>query len=94
MSIVPGYIYFIRERDFLTNQDGGYVKIGLTREERPVSARLSDHETANPREEYSEWDIQVPMVDKLETYMHHYFVEQSESLMTSLHCYPFQTIHQ
>ena len=75
MSLVPGYIYFIRERDFLTNQVGGYVKIGLTREERPVSARLSDHKTANPREEYSEWDIQVPMVDKLETYMHHYFAE-------------------
>jgi len=76
MSLVPGYIYFIRERDYLTNQVGPYVKIGLTRELRPVSARLSDHMTGNPRQEYSEWDIQVPMVDKLETYMHHYFAQR------------------
>ena len=76
MSLVPGFIYFIRERDYLTHQVGPYVKIGLTRNQRPVSARLSDHMTGNPREEYSEWDIQVPMVDKLETYMHHYFAER------------------
>ena len=76
MSLVPGYIYFIRERDYLTNQITPYVKIGLTREQRPVSARLSDHKTANPREEYSQWDLAVPMVDKLEKYMHHYFAER------------------
>jgi len=71
-----GYLYFIRERDHLTNEIGPYVKIGLTRDVRPVAERISDHKTGNPRDEYSEYDLHVPMVDHLEKYLHHYFAEQ------------------
>ena len=71
-----GYLYFIRERDHLTDEIGPYVKIGLTRDVRPVAERISDHKTGNPRDEYSEYDLHVPMVDHLEKYLHHYFADQ------------------
>ncbi len=78
LQIMPkeGYLYFIRERDHLTDEIGPYVKIGLTRDVRPVAERISDHKTGNPRDEYSEYDLHVPMVDHLEKYLHHYFAEQ------------------
>ena len=40
-----GYVYLLRERDFLSGQVGPYLKIGLT--EREVGKRIKEHQTGN-----------------------------------------------
>jgi len=67
----PGWLYFLRDRDFRTGQVSPYVKIGLTNFDRPVEARVYDHQTGNPREVYSMNDMQVSAVSTTENYLHH-----------------------
>ena len=68
---IPGWIYCIREQDYLDNSWGRYVKLGLTT--RSVAQRIREHQTGNPRREESEFDINLEMMHYAEKYLHHYF---------------------
>lgn len=69
-----GWLYFLGEIDFKTGEKFGYVKIGKTDYDRPVSDRSSDHQTGNPRHIVEVADsIRTNFIDNLETYMHHRF---------------------
>ena len=67
----PGWIYCIREQDYLDQTWGRYVKLGLTA--RTVEQRIREHQTGNPRRETSEYDIQLELMHYGEKYLHHYF---------------------
>ena len=69
--LTPGWLYFLRDRDYRTGQVSPYVKIGLTKFDRPVEARIYDHQTGNAREVYSVHDMQVSAVSTTENYLHH-----------------------
>lgn len=69
MSTKEGWVYVLRERDFLTGKTDRYVKIGLTKNE--VELRNKDHQTGNPRLIYSEYEQHVPLMSTMETYLHH-----------------------
>tara|TARA_B100000767_G_scaffold70346_1_gene66959 strand:+ start:149 stop:1216 length:1068 start_codon:yes stop_codon:yes gene_type:complete len=72
-TVADGLVYCIREQDYLDNSIGRYVKLGLT--SRTVAQRIREHQTANPRREMSEYDINVEMMSYAEKYLHHYFAE-------------------
>ena len=67
----PGWIYCIREQDYLDQTWGRYVKLGLTA--RTVEQRIREHQTGNPRRETSEYDIHLELMHYGEKYLHHYF---------------------
>lgn len=66
-----GYVYLLRERDFLSGRFGRYLKIGLT--EREVGERIKEHQTGNAREVISIYEKRVTFMSKMETHLHHYF---------------------
>ena len=69
-----GWLYFLGETDFKTGESFGYVKIGKTDHDRPVAARMNDHQTGNPRDIIEVVpSIRTHFIDDLETYMHHRF---------------------
>jgi len=71
-ALKPGWIYFLREQDYLDQSFGRYVKIGLT--ERTVAVRIAEHQTGNPRREFEATPSNyIELMDYGETYMHHYF---------------------
>ena len=70
-KLVPGWIYCIRDEDYLDASMGRFVKFGLT--SRTVDIRISEHQTGNPRKEISEYDIELELMNYAETYLHHYF---------------------
>ena len=72
-TVADGWVYCIREQDYLDGSIGRYVKLGLT--SRTVAQRIREHQTANPRREMSEYDINVEMMSYAEKYLHHYFAE-------------------
>ena len=70
-TLVDGWVYCIREEDYLDGSLGRYVKFGLT--SRTVPQRIREHQTGNPRREISVYDINVEMMSYAEKYLHHYF---------------------
>lgn len=76
MIKVPGSIYFLRERDFLTGEVSPYVKIGLVRKDKPTEKRILEHQTGNPREIYDYKTIEATYVEDLETRLHYIFGAQ------------------
>ena len=71
-ALNPGWIYFIREEDYLDQSVGRYVKIGLT--SRTVAIRIAEHQTGNPRREFEAAPSNyIELMDYGETYLHHYF---------------------
>ncbi len=72
-ALKPGWIYFIREQDYLDPTDiGRYVKIGLTK--RTVPIRIAEHQTGNPRREFEATPSSyIELMDYGETFLHHYF---------------------
>ena len=71
-ALNPGWIYFIREEDYLDQSVGRYVKIGLT--SRTVAIRIAEHQTGNPRREFEATPSNyIELMDYGETYLHHYF---------------------
>ena len=71
-ALNPGWIYFIREEDYLDRSVGRYVKIGLTA--RTVAIRIAEHQTGNPRREFEATPSNyIELMDYGETYLHHYF---------------------
>jgi len=75
MTLTPGEIYFIREKDFFTNTPTDFVKVGLVREKdaRTSADRLSEHQTGNPRPLYIHHVIRTPAVDRIEALLHRMF---------------------
>lgn len=75
MKLETGNLYFIAERDVLTNTTSSYYKIGLVKESRQgdESTRLKEHQTGNPRELSVVRALTSPAVNELETRMHQQF---------------------
>ena len=75
IKLTPGEIYFIREKDILTNEQTSYVKIGLVKEkvDRDSENRLAEHQTGNPRELSVFKVIETPAVSEIETMLHGIF---------------------
>ena len=71
MSMKEGWVYLLRERDFLTGTTDRYLKIGLT--ERDVEDRVKEHQTGNARQVISVYERHVPLMSAMETYLHHVF---------------------
>lgn len=71
-SSARGELYFIGEKDPLTNEDTVFVKIGIVRESdgRDTAYRVREHQTGNPRQLYAIEIIQSPIVERLETALH------------------------
>ena len=72
-KLVPGTLYINRDRDYRTRVWGPYIKIGIVRDEREANARIREHQTGNPREVVSIHEFKAPMVEALETQLHHRF---------------------
>ena len=72
-TVDTGEIYCIRERDFITQKDGLYVKLGKT--SRDTKKRLKEHQTGNPRQEIAEAVEKTVMMSSLEKYLHYVFAE-------------------
>lgn len=72
-TIDDGEIYCIRERDFITQKNGLYVKLGKT--SRDTKKRLKEHQTGNPRQEVAEAVEKTIMMSSLEKYLHYVFAE-------------------
>ena len=75
IKVKSGFIYFLREQDVLTGDTFDYVKIGKTDYDRPVSERIDDHQTGNPRMILDHESFQVASIDTVETHLHHAFAE-------------------
>ena len=75
MNLKAGTIYFIGEKDLVSDQLTPYTKLGLIREgeARTSMARLSEHQTGNPRELVLRAEINTPAVSELESVMHAIF---------------------
>ena len=52
---------------------GPYVKLGIVRNERQAEERNSEHQTGNPRQVVTLHQFRAPMVENLETQLHHRF---------------------
>jgi hypothetical protein len=70
-----GTLYFMREQDYRSGELGPYVKLGIVRKDRTAAERAKEHQTGNPREMLTTHELQAPMVDYLETQLHHRFAE-------------------
>jgi hypothetical protein len=79
MKLKTGFIYFLGERDLQTGEWSDQVKIGRTDYDRPVSDRIDDHQTGNPRQITDHESFQVASVDTVETHLHHAFAEYRTS---------------
>lgn len=74
VGLKPGWLYFLGEEDYTTGIRSPYVKIGKTDYDKPVSKRIKEHETANPRRVLEVApSIRTEFIDPLETHMHHKF---------------------
>jgi len=75
-----GWLYFLGEKDFKSGETFSYVKIGKTNNGRPVSERMDDHQTGNPRHivEVSE-SIRTNFINALEIYLHNRFATKRVS---------------
>lgn len=71
MSMKEGWVYLLREKDFLTGEIGRYLKIGLT--ERDVPDRVKEHQTGNARQVISVYEKHVPLMSAMENHLHHVF---------------------
>lgn len=80
ISTAPGTIYFIRERDLITNEISPFVKIGLTALRRKTTDRKNDLQTGNPRELFVADEVKVPCVRAVETGMRYRFLAQNVNL--------------
>ena len=80
ISTEPGTIYFIRERDLITNEISPFVKIGLTALNRKTTNRKNDLQTGNPRELLVAHEVVVPCVRAVETVLRYKFLAQNVNL--------------
>ena len=74
-SLTAGELYFVGEKDPLTNEDTQFVKIGIVRDNgtRSTVDRLGNHQTSNPRLLHAVSIIKTPIVERVETTLHGMF---------------------
>ena len=75
-KLVPGTLYIDRDQDLRSGAWGSYVKIGIVRNEKEASDRTKEHQTGNPRRIHILHELPAPMVENLETRLHHWFAER------------------
>ena len=80
ISTEQGTIYFIRERNLITNELTPFVKIGLTSLHRKTTDRKNDLQTGNPRELFVAHEVAVPCVRAVETALRYKFLMQNINL--------------
>ena len=80
ISTEQGTIYFIRERNLMTNELTPFVKIGLTSLHRKTTDRKNDLQTGNPRELFVAHEVAVPCVRAIETALRYKFLNQNINL--------------
>lgn len=73
ISLEPGTIYFIGERDLISGEETPYVKIGLTKLDRTGEEREADLKTGNPRELFVKHEEYVPLVHSVERALRYEF---------------------
>ena len=75
-KLTPGTLYIDRDQDVLSEDWGPYVKIGIVRNDKEASIRNKEHQTGNPRRIHVIFSAESPMVEHLETYLHHIFASR------------------
>jgi hypothetical protein len=82
-KLKAGTLYVLRERDFRSGSLGSYVKVGLVRDlpaevtdRDRIAERVREHQTGNAREIVVEELLDAPMVEELETQLHHRFASR------------------
>jgi hypothetical protein len=73
ISLEPGTVYFIGERDLISGEETPYVKIGLTKLDRTGVEREADLKTGNPRELFVMHEEYVPLVHSVERALRYEF---------------------
>lgn len=70
-----GHLYFIGESEPRTADASPFVKIGIVMdsETRTSQVRMSEHQTGNPRRLDLRFEIRTPIVEDVETMIHHRF---------------------
>jgi hypothetical protein len=72
-KFTEGTLYIDRDRDVRTGVWGSYVKIGIVRDKKTPEERLTQLQTGNPRRVHTIKTYFSPMVENLETRLHHHF---------------------
>ena len=72
-KLTPGTLYIDRDQDLLSGDWGQYIKIGIVRNDKEASIRNKEHQTGNPRQIHVIFSVESPMVEDLETQLHHIF---------------------
>ena len=75
-KLVEGTLYIDRDQDTKTGEWGPYVKIGIVRENKTPEERVRQLQTGNPRKVHTIKTYFSPMVESLETRLHHNFAER------------------
>ena len=74
-NFTEGTLYIDRDRDVRTSEWGPYVKIGIVRDGKTPEQRVKELQTGNPRRVHTINTYLSPMVENLETRLHHHFAE-------------------
>ena len=72
-TLTEGTLYIDRDRDVRTGEWGRYVKIGIVRDGKTPEQRVKELQTGNPRRVHTIKTYSSPMVESLETRLHHNF---------------------
>lgn len=72
-TLTEGTLYIDRDRDVRTGEWGPYVKIGIVRDGKTPEQRVKELQTGNPRRVHTIKTYSSPMVESLETRLHHNF---------------------
>ena len=72
-TLTAGTLYIDRDRDVRTGEWGPYVKIGIVRDGKTPEERVKQLQTGNPRRVHTINTYFSPMVESLETRLHHNF---------------------
>jgi hypothetical protein len=72
-SLKEGELYFIGEIDPQTKKPTPFTKVGIVRDQRESERRLLEHQTGNPRQLLVVEQIKAPIVERIETALHHLY---------------------
>lgn len=73
-KFTEGTLYIDRDKDVRNDTWGSYVKIGIVRDGKTPEQRVKELQTGNPRKVHTIKEYNsVPMVESLETRIHHNF---------------------
>lgn len=75
-TFTEGTLYIDRDRDVRNESWGPYVKIGIVRDGKTPEQRVKELQTGNPRRVHTIKTYFSPMVENLETRLHHNFANR------------------